>query len=219
MKYLIIDTSSKKLLLSASNGEGEILLCATNIDRYGSSLSAIVMQTLDNLHLQVSDLDFVGAGVGPGSLTGLRVGLATLKGMILPFDIPVVTFNSLDLIAREIDRDDYVVMRKGREGFYYWRRYNKGRPLGETRFDSIEDISAAMESPGRPVYMETVVSKKLPYNLQFQAEASPTPSTMSQLVKELFSAGEKVSYTDLVPVYLQRSIAEINWDNRHSRET
>ena len=216
MKYLIVDTSSRTLLLSASNGKGDVSLSLKDLDRHGAILAVVIKQFLDLLEISPADLDFLGAGVGPGSLTGLRVGLSTIKGLSLPYNIPVVPFNSFDPLAEGICFDDFVICRKGREGHFYWRTYLKKRP-GETLFSSIVEIKEKLDKS------IVVCSERNEELVDFQDYRTfllePSPVLMRKIVLEAFRSGKILSGLDLEPVYLQKSVAEINWDGRNSRKT
>lgn len=81
----------------------------------GIRLSSLLAQTLkrilDALGWQVSDIDYFACGLGPGSFTGVRVGLATIKGLAFSFNKPVIGISTLDILARNAERatDGFVV--------------------------------------------------------------------------------------------------------------
>jgi tRNA threonylcarbamoyladenosine biosynthesis protein TsaB len=54
---------------------------------------------------KISEIDYFCAGIGPGSFTGLRVGLATVKALSWSLNKPVVGISSLDLLARNAGKD------------------------------------------------------------------------------------------------------------------
>jgi tRNA threonylcarbamoyladenosine biosynthesis protein TsaB len=213
MRYICFDTSSRTLLLSASNGRAIIDIRAQEIDRYGSMLAVIITQSMDNLKLEASKLDFVGVGVGPGSLTGLRVGISTAKGMAFPFDLPTVQFNSLDILARPIDRERFAILRRGREGHYYWREYRKGIPFGETSFTSTAELVSRIDASEMELFLDGEIDPMFDGFKISQVERYD-PSIMSEVAVEKFSGGDTVKYSSLEPIYLQKSIAEINWEKK-----
>jgi tRNA threonylcarbamoyladenosine biosynthesis protein TsaB len=68
--------------------------------RHGEMLLDWVRQALDAAELKLGDLDLLGVGLGPGSFTGLRVGLATIKGLALAKGVPLVGVGTLRVLAR-----------------------------------------------------------------------------------------------------------------------
>lgn len=68
--------------------------------RHGEMLLSLVRAALDHAGLAPRDLDLISVGVGPGSFTGTRIGVATAKGLALALDRPLVGVVSLAAIAR-----------------------------------------------------------------------------------------------------------------------
>jgi len=215
MKYICFDTSSRTLLLSASNGRAVIDIRAHEIDRYGSMLAVIIKQSIENLKIEASELDFIGVGVGPGSLTGLRVGISTAKGMAFPFDLPTVQFNSLDILARPIDSERFAILRRGREGHYYWREYRKGMPFGETGFTSSAELVSRIDASEIELFLDGEIDPLFD-DFRISKVERYDPSVMRDIAVDKFSAGDTTNYSSLAPIYLQKSIAEINWEKKKS---
>jgi len=66
---------------------------------HSKRLLAMLDGVLDDEGLRVEDLDLLVASLGPGSFTGLRIGLATLKGLAFASGVPVVGVSSLEVLA------------------------------------------------------------------------------------------------------------------------
>lgn len=100
MKILGIDTSTKFLCLGIYNDNK---IYEYNLD-LGRKLSALITVTikrvLDALGWKVKDIDYFACGLGPGSFTGMRVGIATVKGLAFSLNKPVVGVSTLDILAR-----------------------------------------------------------------------------------------------------------------------
>lgn len=99
MKILGIDTSSRFLSLGAYDGAK---LYEYNMDlgtRHSSLLIPVIKRVLDALGWGAGDIDYFACGLGPGSFTGLRVGVASIKGMSWPLSKPVIGISSLDILA------------------------------------------------------------------------------------------------------------------------
>jgi tRNA A37 threonylcarbamoyladenosine modification protein TsaB len=109
-----------------------------------------------------------------------------------------------------------VICIKGREGHFYWSTYLKKRP-GETLFSSIVEIKEKLDKS------IVVCSERNEELVDFQDYRTfllePSPVLMRKIVLEAFRSGKILSGLDLEPVYLQKSVAEINWDGRNSSKT
>lgn len=104
MKILGIDTTTKFLCIGIyDNGR----VYEYNLE-VGVKLSSLLTQTLkrilDALGWQVSGIDYFACGLGPGSFTGARVGLATIKGLAFTFNKPIIGISTLDILAINANR-------------------------------------------------------------------------------------------------------------------
>ena len=100
MNVLAIETSTKRLCLGVINHKGKIV--EYNLDseiRHAELLLPTLKKALKRLSLVLSELDYFAVGLGPGSFTGLRIGLAMVKGFTEAVGVPVVGFSSLDILA------------------------------------------------------------------------------------------------------------------------
>ena len=100
MKILGIDTTTKFLCLAIYNNG---IISELNLElglRHSSLLTVMIKRALDALGLQCGDIDYFACGVGPGSFTGIRVGLSAIKGLAWALGKPVIGVSTLDILAR-----------------------------------------------------------------------------------------------------------------------
>ena len=99
MKLLAIDTSTRYLSLGIYN-EGALYEYNLEVGPKLSSLLAVtVKRVLSASGLDINDLDYFACGLGPGSFTGLRVGLSTIKGLSWALRKPLIGIPTLDILA------------------------------------------------------------------------------------------------------------------------
>lgn len=99
-KILNIDTSSKICSVSLSiDGEIVIGLESSNLMDHSISLAPFIEKCFDYLREEKIKLDAVSVVYGPGSYTGLRIGLSMAKGITFGLDIPLITLSSLEVMA------------------------------------------------------------------------------------------------------------------------
>lgn len=73
---------------------------------HSQTLMSMIINTLDNSATQLEDIDRIAVAVGPGSFTGLRIGISAVKGLAAPTNIPCVAVSTLDGMAEDFaDRD------------------------------------------------------------------------------------------------------------------
>ncbi len=134
MKVLGIETSTAAGSLALVE-DGGIKARAT-IDTHLSH-SALLIPILDDLldgaGWSVGDLEGIGAGLGPGSFTGIRVGLAAARGLACGCSIPLAGIGSFPAMVRGISLREGVVVAllDGGRGRIYGARYRKDGPAVE----------------------------------------------------------------------------------------
>ena len=100
---LAFDTSTPTARVALISTAGECLvLREKTAARHSANLLALCDEILTAGSVKVGDLGAIAAGAGPGSFTGLRVGLAVAKGLALPTDLPLVLLSSLDALAIDL---------------------------------------------------------------------------------------------------------------------
>ena len=100
MKLLLLDTSTKNFSLAVTCGEKILISEDIVLEKIlSSSIIPQITQALKKAKIKLSQIDGFGVGIGPGSFTSLRVGIATIKGLVFVLNKPVVGVSSLDVIA------------------------------------------------------------------------------------------------------------------------
>jgi tRNA threonylcarbamoyladenosine biosynthesis protein TsaB len=101
MRVLAIDTSSAVSVLSLVEGSRVLASDAQSTEqRHAETLLPRIAAMLEATGHRLSSVELIAVGLGPGSFTGLRVGLATAKGLALATAIPLRGVHSLQALAR-----------------------------------------------------------------------------------------------------------------------
>lgn len=107
MTILHIETSTKNCSVSISRNGEMLCLCEEYDASYGHSekLHQFVNWALEGAGISLTELDAVCVSKGPGSYTGLRIGVSAAKGFCFGLDIPLLSLNSLEILAQsQIDK-------------------------------------------------------------------------------------------------------------------
>ncbi len=110
MKYLLIDTATRFTHLALCKN-GEILASTTNqgLNFQSEEALPLIISLLTENHLSLSDLKGVFIGIGPGSFTGTRVGVAIAKTIGFSLNIPCIPFCS-HLCYAPLDEGDFMII-------------------------------------------------------------------------------------------------------------
>lgn len=100
MKYLFIDSATTNLVVAIIN-DGKIVYIYNNNDNHDTSskMIPVLAEAFVNVGLKPQDIDKIFAVTGPGSFTGIRVGLTVAKTMAYTLNIPIVPISSLEVMA------------------------------------------------------------------------------------------------------------------------
>jgi len=110
MRILALDTSTKVLALGAyDNGR----VCEYNLEtatRLSGLLIPSLKRVLAALDWKMSDIEYLACGLGPGSFTGVRVGMACVKALAWSLNKPIAGISSLDILAMNARVEDAFVI-------------------------------------------------------------------------------------------------------------
>lgn len=131
MKILHFDTSSPICSVTLSEG-GDILetIEDTTSNSHASKLTSYIYEICSNNKVLIPEIEALSFSAGPGSYTGLRIGLSTIKGMSYALNIPIVFVNTLDAISSamidEFKQGDYLYcpMIDARRNEVYTAQFN-----------------------------------------------------------------------------------------------
>jgi len=101
MSYILSIETTTPLCSVALHKEGKLCFsCESQEDRvHGKKLTRLIEKTLNQSGIQLNQLSAIAISNGPGSYTGLRIGLATAKGLCFGLDIPLITLHTLEIMA------------------------------------------------------------------------------------------------------------------------
>ncbi len=225
MKILGIDTTAKTATVAlCENGE-----LVAEISSSTSSHSTVILPMIENIlgytGLTVDDIDLYAVSAGPGSFTGVRIGVATVKGLAFKNETPCIGVSSLEALAASfcgIDGIVVPVIDARRDTVYtaLFRTKTDGSisRLTEDAQMSIEELFEALLK-----YNETVYFTGDAYDKIKKLENCPNSASTPEKLKRQSAYGvclaayrtwmateDRQEFTDnnLVPIYLKKSQAE-----------
>jgi tRNA threonylcarbamoyladenosine biosynthesis protein TsaB len=101
--FLCLDTSTPTARVAILDADAEVRFSAeVTAERHAAHLLPLCAEALRTVGVAPAELAGIACGGGPGSFTGLRVGLAAAKGLALPTDVPLYLVSSLEALALDI---------------------------------------------------------------------------------------------------------------------
>ena len=111
MKILSVDTSSEICSVAILENDRVIIEKSLNNGRtHSENLMVLMEQCFDESKIKLNDIDMIACSVGPGSFTGIRIGVSCIKAIAEVLDVPVAAVTSLETLARNIEKDEDITI-------------------------------------------------------------------------------------------------------------
>ncbi|WDV46174.1 tRNA (adenosine(37)-N6)-threonylcarbamoyltransferase complex dimerization subunit type 1 TsaB [Clostridiaceae bacterium M8S5] len=232
MKILAVDTSS--IVASVALIDDDKLLCEYTVNykrTHSETILPMIKEVLDSCQLKTGDIDVFAVSIGPGSFTGLRIGVATIKALAHSVDKPVVGIPSMDSMAYNMFNCNSLIVpmmdaRRDRvyTGIYTWRD-NKFEVIKAQDVIEIEQIlddlrdrdeEVIISGDGGVAYRD-IIKEKLGEKVVFSSAYvnMAKASSLAQMALERAKNNQLESYYDLVPEYLRKSQAEREYEEKN----
>ena len=213
MAYILnIETATKNCSVAIAQ-DGKTLLCkqiAESGYSHAEKLHVFIEELLLELHLHYKDLNAIAVSQGPGSYTGLRIGISAAKGLCYALNIPLIAIDTLEVLARQLQvSEGYIVpMIDARRMEVYSAIFDaKYQKVRETQAEIItEDSFATLE--GTVCFIgdstEKCATTLTKSNFIFKDNiVYPSANEMSYLSDEKYKKNDTVDVAYFEPYYLK----------------
>ena len=204
-RFLLVDTCGGRGMVALAAGDAVVAEAAMPGRTYSERLVVEGMRLRGELGWRLGDLSAIFVVTGPGSFTGVRVGLSAVKGWSEAAGIPVIAVSRLALLAD--GKDAYAVLDAGR-GEFYCGEYRTGACVSERLQTREEMLRSGMHFGGDIVVCEEAVAQAL-RELTPVMVAEPGAVEILRLGRARFAAGDFADVATLDANYVRRSDAEI----------
>lgn len=210
---LMIETSTKNCSVGISKNGVCISLREENNGGYSHAekIHVFVEELLKEQNLKVSDLDAIAVGKGPGSYTGLRIGVSTAKGLAYAANIPLIAVDTLKVLAKEANvKEGFIVpMIDARRLEVYSTvfdvDYNEIRKVEAEIIDEnsykelLKENKICFLGDGAAKCKELIISE----NAHFVEDKFPSVKEIASLAEEKFNKDEFEDTAYFEPFYLK----------------
>jgi tRNA threonylcarbamoyladenosine biosynthesis protein TsaB len=149
VKLLGIETSSKTASVAVC--DDEFILSELNVyanRSHSQILVPLIRQCLENANLSLTDLDGIAVGVGPGSYTGIRIAIATAKGLAFESNLPVCGISTLEGLAYGAFglARTVISVKSARQNLCYAASFSNGTRISDDRLVDMDELVAEIRS-------------------------------------------------------------------------
>lgn len=222
MNILAVDTSSiyaSCAILSENEIKSEVII--NNGLVHSKSIMPMIESALSKAQMNASQIDVFAVCAGPGSFTGVRIGVCAIKGLACALDKPCVQINTLDCLSANVLTDAIVCpIMDARRGQVYCAAYKDGKRIFDYNACAIEDLCEFLQNR-KTVFVGDGCEVNRDYITSVMGEnaifAPPhLVYTRASAAAYLALDAQKISADELSAIYLRRPQAEREYANKHS---
>ncbi|RCX12742.1 tRNA threonylcarbamoyladenosine biosynthesis protein TsaB [Anaerobacterium chartisolvens] len=232
MRILAVDTSAS-VAAAAVMDSGTILgeYLVNNKKTHSQKLMPMIKELMDSLELCPQDIDLYAASIGPGSFTGLRIGVTTIKAMAFSLGKPVASVPTLDAIAYNIPMNEAVIcpIMDARNlqvytSLYCWEKGGQKRIADYMGISVYQLIDIIKQKKQKVIFAgDGVQNHRELLQSELDGICSFAPgslllqraSAVAQIAFEKSGGTDKEDGFSMLPFYLRKSQAERELEKNH----
>ena len=217
MKILSVDTSSK--ICSCAILEDEKIIDEINLNNektHSENLIPIISRILEKNKLNLKNIDLISCSVGPGSFTGIRIGVASIKAIAEVHNIKIASVTSLEILAR-IDESEKikVALIDARNNQVYCGIFdNEYNQIEELIADDIFNVIEILKKykkmnfigDGAVLHKEKIL-ENIP-NAEFSKINNQSAALGGKIAYKKYLNQDLKDADTIIPIYLRKSQAE-----------
>ena len=205
MNILAINTTGKFAEIVCKNQT------ATNRVKMENAFSEHIMpcifDCLNKSKLTIEQTDCFGLVTGPGSFTGIRIGMAVLKGIVCATSKKIVAVNSFELISYNIKDTDFLVLLDSGNFEHYYAIF-KEHKCQEYGFSKIENLQKFAKENGLKIYYSSA-EKSVFENYNDVNCVDVDENSLINLIEQKAKEQNFTAINELSPIYIKQSQAEV----------
>jgi tRNA threonylcarbamoyl adenosine modification protein YeaZ len=195
MKYLAIDSAQAQMGIVLKNGERVYEKRESNDRRASEVLLSDIDELLDKAGLTLNDMDFFAVITGPGSFTGLRIGVNTVKSFAYVLDKKIVAVTSLEKLAYNSKKERVCVVIKAYADYCIMAEFdNDKKELSAPECLTYEEMNNILQSKK----MEIIADEESKSRLK-GTKKDEWKKSLIMAIESKFGKNELITYKELQP--------------------
>ena len=217
MKILAVDTSSA--ICSVALLDDDKLIDEINLDNgrtHSENLMPLVDEIIRKNNLAVNDIEFIACCVGPGSFTGIRIGVSSIKAIAEVLKVKLAQVTSLEALAANVENEETIVsLIDARNNQVYCGIFDKEYNLKEEAL--ADDINEAINHikqyngvviTGNGIEVHKELLEKELINVKFAEENRQLAKNVGKIGYKKLKENAIENADTIIPIYLRKSQAE-----------
>ena len=216
MKILAIDSASD--VCSVALLDNDNLIDEINLENgrtHSENLMPLVDEIIKRNNMDIKDIELLGCTVGPGSFTGIRIGVASIKPIAEVLNIKVASVTSLEVLSKNVDDEsNRVCLIDARNNQVYFGAFDKDSNL--IMEYAADDINAILDQikldnitfvgNGAELHKD-LIKEKFP-NAKFSDNNKQSAKNVGFMTYKKYLENKLENADTIIPIYLRKSQAE-----------
>ncbi|MES1987192.1 MAG: tRNA (adenosine(37)-N6)-threonylcarbamoyltransferase complex dimerization subunit type 1 TsaB [Pseudomonadota bacterium] len=217
MNILAFDTSTEYLSLALLKGSETFQYDCNAGQTHSQIILPQIQALLDSANLQLSDLQAIAFGAGPGSFTGVRIAAGVAQGLGFGANLPVVSVCTLLALAEASGAEKVIACLDARMGEVYHAAYERidgaWQCIIEPGLYKPDAVPAILGSgwvgagSGWQTYAEQLSAVYAGQLQTMQPQLLPVAAAMLKLAMPIFARGEAKPASEAMPIYIRNRVA------------
>ena len=146
MIILAVETTYKIATVTVKDGQTEVTVTADTAKKHAETILPAVRDALDRCGHTLREVDYVAVDVGPGSFTGLRIGVCVANALGFALGIPVIPVDSLSVVGEQAlsEADECYAMIDANNGNVYCAHLDRSCSVPSVRAESFAEFTAGI---------------------------------------------------------------------------
>ncbi len=217
MKILAVDTSSA--ICSVALLDDDRLIDEINLDNgrtHSENLMPLVDEIIRKNNLTVNDIEFIACCVGPGSFTGIRIGVSSIKAIAEVLNVKLAQVTSLETLAANVENEETIVsLIDARNNQVYCGIFDKEYNLKEESLaddineaiNHIKQYNGVVITGNGAIVHKELIEKEL-INVKFAEENRQLAKNVGKIGYKKLKENAVENADTIIPIYLRKSQAE-----------
>ncbi len=144
MRILGLDTSGRTASAAILDTQQHVLLGEHTVyttRTHSQVIMPMAMALLKECRMQIADVDCFAVAVGPGSYTGLRIGIAAVQGMAMVKDTPCIGVSTLESLAARVPEADILAVMHARSDLFYAAWFSNDGRMTPDKLQTVGEIA------------------------------------------------------------------------------
>ncbi len=214
-----IETASRAASVAVCNEEKFTEITQDSKLTHSETLLPQFKKVLEMSNVTREMIDAIAISIGPGSFTGLRIGLAAAKSLAYAWNLKIIGVSTLEALAYHFPFEKVMTMIDAQKNRAYVQIFDCLEKISEIEILSIDDAIKKAEKFERIIICGDVCSKikSLPENVKIAPVNMRMPRAVNVAMcgRKLLSEGKIDNVMNIEPLYIRRSEAEVLWEKRN----